>query len=152
MTQKTILFGIGNYGREDDGLGWLFLDKIEKSLPDNYDIEYRYQLQVEDAEIAQNYDRVIFIDAHMSNFKKGFVWEKCTSKPSDTYTSHELNAESILYLTHTIYNKQPKAYILGITGTSYQLTIGLTKTAENNLAKSLDFFNDKILNLGDKKR
>ncbi len=147
MKQKTILFGIGNSGREDDGLGWLFLDKIVESLPNTYDIEYRYQLQVEDAEIAQNYDRVIFIDAHIGVFEKGFIWEKCIPKASDTYTSHELNAETIMHLTHTIYNKQPKSYILGITGKSYELAIGLTNTATNNLAKALDFFNEKVVNL-----
>lgn len=147
MIKKTILFGIGNYGREDDALGWIFLDKIAKDLPDNYDVEYRYQMQVEDAEIAQNYDRVIFIDAHMGIFKKGYTWEKCVQKPSDSYTSHELNPETIMYLTNTIYNKQPKAYILGITGKSYELTIGLTNTAEENLTKALRFFKKKLLTL-----
>lgn len=147
LKNKTILFGIGNCGREDDGLGWSFLDKIEKNLPPNFDIEYRYQLQVEDAEIAQNYDTIIFIDAHMTSFDTGFEWKKCIPKASDTYTSHELNPETILYLTKTIYNKQPKAFTLGITGENYELALGLSSLASNNLTKALDYFNKNILNL-----
>jgi len=145
--QKTILFGIGNYGREDDGLGWVFLDRIKDLLPDSFDIEYRYQLQVEDAEQASHYDRIVFIDAHMGVFEKGFLWEECKSKPSDAYTSHELNPESILFLTDSIYNKKPEAFILGITGESYELAIGLTQTAELNLNQSLAFFEKEILEL-----
>ena len=77
---RVILFGIGNCGRADDGLGWAFLDQIKEKLPDNYDIEYRYQLQVEDAELATNYDTVLFIDAHTEIFKEGFIWKYVLSK------------------------------------------------------------------------
>ena len=145
--KKTLLFGIGNCGRADDGLGWAFLDKIKPHLPNNYDVEYRYQLQIEDAELAKQYQRVIFIDAHKNFFEKGFVFEECYPKASDSFTSHELDPQSVMYLTDTIYNKHPKAFILGITGENFCLAIGLSKAAELNLSSALDFFNEKILNL-----
>ncbi len=143
--KKTLIFGIGNCGRADDGLGWAFLDKIEKSLPDNFDIEYRYQLQVEDAELAAQYDAVYFIDAHILKLENGFIWEECIAKPSDSYTSHELEPETILNLTESIYNKKPISYSLGISGEKFGLSLELSKSAENNLAKALDFFNSNIL-------
>ena len=46
---KTIILGIGNNGRQDDGLGWAFLDFLEEQNT-TIDLEYRYQLQIEDAE------------------------------------------------------------------------------------------------------
>jgi len=144
---KTLLFGIGNCGRADDGLGWAFLDVIKDQLPDNYDIEYRYQLQVEDAELATNYDTVYFIDAHTKLFKEGFVWDTCQPKATESFTTHELDPESVLYLTDTIYNKQPKSYILGISGKDFRLAMGLSELAEDNLTKALDFFSKKILTL-----
>ena len=143
--KRTLLFGIGNCGRADDGLGWAFLDKIEKSLPKNFDIEYRYQLQVEDAELAAQYDAVYFIDAHSLKFENGFIWEKCIAQPSDSFTSHELEPETILNLTESIYNKKPSSYILGITGEKYGLSLGLSKNAKKNLTKALDFFTNDIL-------
>ncbi|RLD75788.1 MAG: Ni/Fe hydrogenase, partial [Bacteroidetes bacterium] len=60
---KTIVFGIGNIGRQDDGLGWLFLDHLKEKQFNHLDLEYRYQLQIEDAELICNYDTVIFVDA-----------------------------------------------------------------------------------------
>lgn len=142
---RVILFGIGNCGRADDGLGWAFLDIIKDKLPDNYDIEYRYQLQVEDAELATNYDTVLFIDAHTVVFKKGFVWETCQPKATESFTTHELDPQSVLYLTDTIYNKQPESYILGISGKDFRLEIGLSELAETNLTKALDFFTKEVL-------
>jgi len=142
---RVILFGIGNCGRADDGLGWEFLDKIKELLPDNYDIEYRYQLQVEDAELATNYDTVLFIDAHTTIFKEGYVWETCEPKATDSFTTHELDPQSVLYLTDTIYNKQPNSFILGISGEDFRLAMGLSDLAAGNLEKALDFFNKKIL-------
>ncbi|NOQ92598.1 MAG: hydrogenase maturation protease [Flavobacteriaceae bacterium] len=141
---KTLLFGIGNCGRADDGLGWAFLDKIKPHLPDNYDVEYRYQLQVEDAELATQYQTVIFIDAHKNIFEKGFVWEACFSKATDSFSTHELDPGTILYLAKSIYNKQPQASILGISGENFQLQIGLSKIAQENLINALEFFNEKI--------
>ena len=143
--KKTLLFGIGNCGRSDDGLGWTFLDKIQEQLPNNYDIEYRYQLQVEDAELASHYDAVHFIDAHSQKLEKGFIWKKCIPKAVNSYTSHELEPETVLYLTKSIYNKEPLSYIMGITGENYSLNIGLSKNAEINLSKALKFFSTKIL-------
>ena len=31
MNNNTIILGIGNIGRKDDGLGWLFLDYLKKN-------------------------------------------------------------------------------------------------------------------------
>jgi len=150
MNSKTLLFGIGNCGRADDGLGWAFLDEIKSYLPDNYNFEYRYQLQIEDAELATNYQRVIFIDAHHKHFEKGFIWETCLPKATESFTTHELDPQSVLYLTDSIYNKQPEAYILGITGIKYGLEMGISKTAEENLTNAIEFFTNKILSPSEK--
>ena len=142
--EKVLLVGIGNYGRADDGLGWAFLDRIEPELPKNYEIEYRYQLQIEDAELVTHYDRIIFIDAHVDVFDVGFVWEECLPKATDSFTSHELDPRSVLYLTESVYGKRPKSYTLGISGTNFWLEIGLSETAEKNLTKALQFLKNKI--------
>ncbi len=141
---KTLLFGIGNCGRADDGLGWAFLDKVKPHLPNNFDVEYRYQLQVEDAELATQYQTVIFIDAHKIFFEKGFIWEACYPKATNSFTTHELDPETVMYLAKNIYNKQPQASIIGITGENFQLQIGLSEIAQENLTNALDFFNKKI--------
>lgn len=141
---KVLLFGIGNCGRADDGLGWAFLDRMESHLPDNYVYEYRYQLQIEDADLASQYDMIVFIDAHKDNLEDGFQWERCFPKATNSFTTHELDPATVLYLTESIYDKNPKAYILAITGEKYGLSIGLSIAAEQNLSMAMRFFAKKI--------
>jgi len=144
---KILIFGIGNCGRADDGLGWAFIDKIKEYLPKNFDFEYKYQLQIEDAELISHYNEVYFVDAHKEQFEKGFIWGECHPKATHSFSTHELDPETVLYLAKSIYNKLPKSYILGISGLSFQLKIGLSDKAEINLSNALDFFNEKTLNL-----
>ncbi len=147
IPNKTLLIGIGNIGREDDGIGWLFLDKISEQFPGYFDVEYRYQLQVEDAELISHYHKVVFVDAHAGLQNQAFVWQKCSPKVPETFTSHELEPEAVYYLTGTIYRQFPVAYILGIAGKSFELQIGLTDYAKANLQKALDFFLHKIMKI-----
>jgi hydrogenase maturation protease len=137
---KTLIFGIGNCGRADDGLGWAFLDELELKFSENFDLEYRYQLQVEDAELASHYNTVFFVDAHRLNLKEGFIIEKCTPIETHHFSTHELPPQTVLYLTNKMYNKFPKTYIIGITGSVFKLKLGLSEIATRNLLKSLNQF------------
>ena len=145
--KKILVIGIGNQGRADDGLGWAFIDHIKDHLPENIDHEYRYQLQIEDAELLSHYSEVYFVDADKKNWQQGFGFAPCKSDVSHGFSTHELDPETVLYLANTIYNTYPKAYILGITGMDFQLKIGLSPKAEINLNGALEYFNEKILHL-----
>lgn len=134
---KKLLIGIGNEGRQDDGLGWAFLDQLPTIIKDDYDIEYRYQLQVEDAELIGNYQKVYFIDADVRNFEKGYHLEKTQAKDQGSYTSHELSTESIVSLCNNMYEAFPDCYNLSISGYSFELAIGMTEKAKENLAHLL---------------
>ncbi len=138
--KNTILIGIGNCGRQDDGLGWAFLEHLKPELPDNFDIEYRYQLQIEDAEMISHYQKVFFIDADKSPETKSFIISECFPKETHYFSSHALPPETILYLADTVYGKNPESYIIGISGESYQLEIGLTENAKSNLKKAICSF------------
>ncbi|MBT8301925.1 MAG: hydrogenase maturation protease [Maribacter sp.] len=144
---KILILGIGNCGRADDALGWTFIDEIKENLPANYDYEYKYQLQVEDAELISHYDVVYFVDAHKDQFDKGFTWGDGHPIATHSFTTHELDPGTVLYLSKSIYDKLPKSYILGISGLRFELKIGLSDKAKENLSQALEFFNDKTLNL-----
>ena len=144
---KSLIIGIGNCGRTDDGLGWAFLDQIKERLPGNIDHVYRYQLQVEDAELISHYGTIYFVDAHTQAWEDGFTYERCQPKAIHGFSTHELEPETVVYLAETLYNKLPDTFVLGISGVSFDLKMGLTREAEENLSKALDFFNEKILHL-----
>ena len=140
MENKTIVLGIGNIGRQDDGLGWLFLDYLKDEGFKDIEIEYRYQLQIEDAELISNYENVIFIDATKEQTKNGFYYKTCESSDKFGFSSHELVPETILYLANNLYNHNPKAFILGIQGYEWNLEIGLSVEAKVNLNNAKRYF------------
>ncbi len=144
---KILIVGIGNCGRTDDGLGWAFIDHIKENLPGNYSYVYKYQLQIEDAELLSHYSVVYFIDAHKQQWENGFVVIPCHPEANYSFSTHELAPETVLHLTKTIYNKSPESFVLGISGYCFELKIGLSIRAQNNLGRALNYFNEKILHL-----
>ncbi len=142
---KTIIFGIGNIGRQDDGLGWLFLDHLKEKQFLHLDLEYRYQLQIEDAELICNYDTVIFVDAVKGIITEGYYFKICKPSAKYGFSTHELAPETILFLADNLYQHQPKSYILGIQGIQWDLEIGLSSKAKLNFKKAKRYFTEKIL-------
>ncbi len=141
---KTIIFGIGNIGRQDDGLGWLFLDFLKEKQFTHLDFEYRYQLQIEDAELICNYDMVIFIDATKDILEKGFYFKACKPSSKYSFSTHELVPETVLYLADNLYQHRPKSYILGIQGFLWDLKIGLGTKAKLNFEKAKENFTKNL--------
>ena len=61
---RCLIHGIGNVAREDDGLGWAFIDWLEEAgvCPQAEKVRH-YQLFLEDADLLSRMDRVLFVDA-----------------------------------------------------------------------------------------
>ncbi len=143
-SDKIIILGIGNNGRQDDGLGWSFLDFLDEQNT-NIDLEYRYQLQIEDAELISNYDTVIFVDATKEETEEGFYLEPCRPSEKYSFSTHSLEPETIMYLSYKLYDHKPDASIFGIQGYDWELMIGLSEKGTINLNKAKKYFKDKVL-------
>lgn len=146
-TEKSgiLLIGVGNSGRNDDGLGWKFVDIACQRMRGSFDIEYRYQLQVEDAELVSKYNKVIFVDASHSAIQNGFEIIQCKKAGHYFFSSHLQTPETILYLAEMLYNKRPEAYTVAIEGENWGLGKSLSKDAEKNLKKALQYFENSFL-------
>lgn len=143
--RKILLLGIGNSGRGDDGLGWSFVEAIGDGTHHWLDYEFRYQLQVEDADLIAGYDTVIFVDASQEELKEGFEIRPCAATNNCSFTTHALEPGGVVYLANTLYGKFPEAYTLAISGTSWELEIGLSQKAVDNLNAALCFFKRSVL-------
>ncbi len=143
--RKAILvFGIGNNGRQDDGIGWCFLDFL-KEQNTTMDLEYRYQLQIEDAELLCNYNQVIFVDATKEETENGFYLKPCNPSEKYSFSTHALAPETVLHLTSKLYDYKPVAFVFGIQGYEWELKIGLSKKGAKNLDKAKKYFNDTVI-------
>lgn len=138
---KTLLVGIGNYGRSDDAIGWKFIDYFSM-YPDQFDIAYRYQLQIEDAELINRYENVIFIDACRTSLENGFDFYPCRPEPGYTFTTHRLSPGAVFWLAKELYGAETNCHVLAIEGKEWGLDHGLSETGERNFDKALSFFSE----------
>ena len=144
VDDRTLWIGIGNTGRGDDGLGWIFLDRIaETGVPGRK--VCRYQLQIEDADLLRSSDRVIFVDASREPLPDGYILNRIGPRDEVAFTTHALSPEAVLALARDLYGHQPKAWMLAIEGSGWDLGEGLSQDASSNLNSVLDLFSTQFL-------
>ena len=131
------VIGIGNQGRKDDGLGWAFLDGIAQ-MPDCPDLFYRYQLQIEDAELISAYRRVIFVDATHETLPEGWTYRSVPMQYPQGWTTHRMSPGSIVNLCNTLYDAVPVVRMIAIAGSLWGLGIGLSSSAGTHLQRALN--------------
>ena len=137
---NTLIIGIGNNTRQDDGLGWCFLELLEKEGFNQDNLLYKYQLMVEDAEVISDFENVIFIDADKSNLVDSFSFENISPSKQVAFSTHAVPPNQILNLCESIYQKNPKAYLIRIKGYVWDIEIGLSEKAQNNLNNAFNYF------------
>jgi len=140
---NTLIIGIGNNTRQDDGLGWSFIDLLENNGFNTEHLLCKYQLMVEDAELISNYKNVIFVDACKSELNNGFSIEPILASEQVTFSTHEVPPNQILHLCESVYNKKPKATLIKIQGYNWDFEICLSKQATKNLKKTFSLFKNK---------
>ena len=140
MNKRILVFGIGNPGRRDDGLGPALADALTRTVfPASVHVtgEFRYQLNIEDAATMRDFDIVVFADASVSE-EPPVTLEKIEPADAITFTTHALAPASVLGLCAELYGGVPEAYVLAIRGADFDLGEGLSAQAERNLGSALD--------------
>lgn len=146
---KILLYGYGNPGRQDDGLGNAFVDRIEKWIEDEdlegFEFDSNYQLNIEDADAIADKDLAIFIDASVEDIED-FCISKVTESSKITYTTHAASPGYIVDLCKKINGKAPATYLIHIKGSEWAFKEGLTEKAVENLEKALEYMKPLLLN------
>ncbi|WP_082111325.1 hydrogenase maturation protease [Grimontia sp. AD028] len=137
LSDFDLIYGIGNVGREDDGLGWAFIDAIESMGGTNAKLVRHYQLFFEDVDLLRRHRRVLFVDATKEVTTSQYKVERVQPKLDDTFTSHAISVQSIVAMCQQCYQAYPDVWLLTMKGTSWELSIGLTPEAEDNLKHAL---------------
>ncbi len=138
---KTLVVGVGNLLKYDDGLGIHVIEKLKKmKLPDNVEI---MDLGISGMDIlhhSENFDRIIFIDAIKVGKSPGTVYR---IKPRDVevgddslrdmiYMSmHEIDLEKVIGLGRKLGQMPDNVVIIGCEPKeTNKMKIGLTKEVE----------------------
>ena len=88
---SSLICGIGNVGRQDDGLGWAFIDRLEahKRRP-HADLRRAYQLNLEHADLISRFARVLFVDATKDPLVSSFSLTRPEPKLDFSFTLHAI--------------------------------------------------------------
>ncbi len=146
---KILIYGYGNPGRQDDGLGnqfvELFEDWVKEQKLEGFEFDSNYQLNIEDAAAVADKDLVIFIDASIEDIEN-FILTPVDASTKVAFTTHAASPGYIMGLSKKIYNKFPPTYLLHIKGYEWDFKEGLTKKAKQNLEDSLKTMKEKLMN------
>ena len=142
-TTYTWIIGYGNPGRQDDGIGPCFITRLAQRLPEHLSphisLQENYQLTVEDALEACDYQRIIFVDASL-NGTEPFSYQPVDTRAGGEFGSHSISPAGLIQLCNTLYQHQPEASILGIRGYQFDdFEEKLSPQAQCNVEAALDF-------------
>ncbi len=133
-TADSLIYGIGNVGRLDDGLAWAVLDWLEDNghCPAS---EYRrhYQLHLEDADLISRKRQVLFVDATKDKSVERYSLTRVEPRLDFSFTSHAISVPSVMATCQTCFTRTPDVYLLAIRGYAWDLEEGLTARARENL-------------------
>ncbi len=159
---KTLVIGVGNAGRQDDGLGPALVERLagvkppERAIiqtPDGkVDVFWTYQLNIEDAAAVREYDRVVFVDAREDTPAEareeseqafgsptrllGVRMAPLAPAATIAFTTHEMSPAAVLALGEELYGRTAEGYLLTIRGLQWEFAEGLSAEAERNLAEA----------------
>ena len=144
---KILLYGYGNPGRQDDGLGIAFVEHMEQWVNDNdlkgYTFENNYQLNIEDAEEVSDKDLVIFADASQEDIED-FCVSKVDKSSKVTFTTHAASPGYIMHLCEELFKKTPFTLLVHIKGYEWEFQEGLSNKAQKNLDDALAYFKEMM--------
>ncbi len=136
-----LLYGYGNPGRGDDGLGPALASAIEDLSVPGVSVDSNYQLNLEDAAELGNYTAVVFADAAAEGpapFSFARIDDSTVGHVG--WTSHSVSPTQVVALARDLFASKVKAYVLGIRGYQFgDLDETLSQGAKENLAEAVAF-------------
>jgi hydrogenase maturation protease len=138
---NILLYGYGNPGRGDDGLGPALAAAIEAMDVPGIDVDANYQLTVEDSAEMGRYAAVVFADAATEG-PAPFFFSRIDDSGTGRlgWTSHSVSPVEVVALARDMFGSKVAAYALGIRGYAFgELDEGLSSQAKDNLAEAVAF-------------
>ena len=136
---RVLLFGYGNPGRLDDGLGPALAQHFEAAQVPELSVDADYQLQVEVAVAAAQHDLVVFVDAAASGAEP---FEVHAVRPADglTFSTHSVSPADVMGLGHRLFGARCPAFVVGIRGYDFDgFGERLSERAVRNLRQTIEF-------------
>lgn len=143
---RSIIIGYGNIDRADDGVACEVINALRrlqgrKPLTDEgmgfedlgaeVDTLFVYQLSPEILELLADYDRIVFVDAHVYPEIDDLYCRPVLPEGAPSTLMHHFSPETLLALLKALYGKEPDARLVSVRGYDFDFHRGLSgKTRE----------------------
>lgn len=142
-SDSILVYGIGNVGRQDDGLGVRLVEMLERDAEHVGDgsvdtvrtrLEMNYQLGLEDALLLSQFDVALFVDASCElNLTLPFALRPIASSDQVAFTTHAMSFASVLSICEELYDRRPRTFLLAIRGYEWGISEEMSPLARINL-------------------
>lgn len=147
--RNLLIYGYGNPGRQDDGLGVALVEELEAWTKAEglagLAFDTNYQLNAEDALAVAGARAVVFVDAAKTGAAP-YAFRRLQPQARLSFSTHAMAPESVLALAAELYDARPPAWILAIRGYAWEPNGPPTAVAQANLAAAREFLQPWLRN------
>ena len=140
---KTLLIGMGNTLRSDDGIGAFICAKIEAMQVEQLSTMIVQQLQVEIIEELLQFDAIIIVDASVGKDDIEFSALK-TNETQTVSSSHHINAAMLHALAEKVCGKKLNMYLCAVPAENFEIGETLSQLALINANKAIKIILQQI--------
>jgi hydrogenase maturation protease len=146
---SILLYGYGNPGRQDDGLGIRFIEDMEHWVKENeldfIKTDSNYQLNIEDSINICSCDTVFFIDATKEKDIEDYAVTEVVPSEEASFSTHSVSPEFLSGICLRLFKKTPKVYLIHIKGYEWEFKEGITEAAKKNLDNAFKYLSKYLL-------
>lgn len=151
QVNRILVYGYGNLGRKDDGLGVRCAELIESWLLDmgveDIQVETTYQLNIEDTELISGFSSVFFIDASLDHVEAVKI-EAIEPAPNIIeFSMHAMHPSHVLALCKEMFGECPRAWLVHVKGYEWDFEEGISAAAQRNLIKAVELVKKELVGL-----
>jgi hydrogenase maturation protease len=141
-TLKTLLIGVGNPLRGDDGIGQWICEQAAKWKLQHLHVRAMQQLTIDLLEELQNFSAVIIADA--SDQKVPATLEEVDASENGYASSHHADAATLRALHRNLYQQSTVWHSLGIKASKFEMGQPISKETLANGAVALQLLKQHL--------
>ena len=150
---RTLVIGYGNLDRADDGVAYEVINALRRRLghdrlPEEetgldglgrpVDSVFLSQLTPELMDILADYDRVIFVDAHIREDVPPLHSCRVLAEAASLTFTHHMSPSMLLALTKALLNREPAGSLVSVRGNDFDFHRGLSTSTEIHVEAAVD--------------
>ena len=150
---RTLVIGFGNIDRADDGVAYHVISSLRRCLcqgmlhEDETGLEglgaeidsiFLVQLAPELMDVLINYDKIIFVDAHVYENVDSMYYAPVFPELTAATFTHHLMPATLLALLKSLHQREPAGHIVSIRGYDFDFHRNLSTDTKALVEKAVD--------------